>query len=112
MRILVSFIVGIVISIPSFAQTSSGRIIGAVLDPSGALVKGATVSILNERTNRARSTVTSDDGNYAFTGLEPSDYTLSASQSGFAKAEVKGLPLQVGQEIRRIWNWRSVEPPR
>ena len=101
MRILVSFFVGILISIPSFAQTSSGRIIGAVLDPSGATVKGAAVSILNERTNRARSTVTSDDGNYAFTGLEPSDYTLSASQPGFAKAEIKGLPLQVGQEIRR-----------
>jgi hypothetical protein len=57
--------------------------------------------IVNERTNRERSTITSDDGNYAFTGLEPSDYTLSASQPGFAKVEVKGLPLQVSQEIRR-----------
>jgi hypothetical protein len=86
------------------AQTSSGRIVGTVLDPSGATVKGAIVAIVNERTNRERSAVSGDDGNYAFTGLEPSEYTLSASQSGFAKAEIKGLPLQVGQEIRRDLN--------
>jgi hypothetical protein len=100
LRILLSIFVGILISIPSVAQTSSGRIVGTVLDPSGASVKGAIVSILNERTNRERSTTTNDAGSYAFTSLDPSDYTLTASQPGFAKAEVKGLPLQVGQEIR------------
>ena len=100
MRILLSILIAVGISIASLAQTSSGRIAGTVLDPSGAVVKGASVSILNERTNQERSTVTGDDGNYAFTGLEPSDYTLSVSQPGFAKAEIKDLPLQVGQEIR------------
>ncbi len=100
MRILLSILIAVGISIASLAQTSSGRIAGTVLDPSGAVVKGASVSILNERTNQERSTVTGDDGNYAFTGLEPSDYTLSVSQPGFAKAEINGLPLQVGQEIR------------
>ena len=101
MRILLSIFAGILLSIASFAQTSSGRITGTVLDPSGAVVKGAAVSILNERTNQERSTISGDDGTYAFTNLEPSDYTLTASQPGFAKAEVKGLPLQVGQEVRR-----------
>ena len=104
MRTLTSVFLAIGISIPSLAQTSSGRIVGTVLDPSGSIVKGATVSIVNERTNRERSTSTGDDGNYAFTALEPSEYTLSASQPGFAKAEIKGLPLQVGQEIRRNLN--------
>ena len=88
MRTLVSLFVGVLIAVPSFAQTSSGRIAGTVLDPSGATVKGAAVSILNERTNQAQSTVSSDDGNYAFTGLAPSDYTLSAAQPGFAKTEI------------------------
>ena len=79
MRTLISVLLAIGISIPTLAQTSSGRIVGTVLDPSGAIVKGANVSILNERTNREQSTTTGDNGNYAFTALEPSDYTLSVS---------------------------------
>jgi hypothetical protein len=83
------------------AQTSTGRIVGTVTDQSGAPVKGAEVRVTNQRTNLERAQVTNDEGSYVFTGLEPSEYTVKASQPGFAQLEVKELPLQVGQEVRR-----------
>ncbi|MFL6450410.1 MAG: carboxypeptidase regulatory-like domain-containing protein [Bryobacteraceae bacterium] len=84
-----------------FAQTSTGRIAGTVSDPSGAAVKGASIAVTNERTNEERRLESNDNGNFSFTGLPPSDYTLKVSETGFSDVELKGLPLQVGQEIRR-----------
>jgi hypothetical protein len=83
------------------AQTSTGRIAGTVTDQAGASVQGATVKIVDERTNEERTAATNGDGNYTFTGLQPSVYTLRASQTGFSDSEVKGINLQVGQEVRR-----------
>lgn len=95
-----SILLGLALSILCVGQTSTGRIVGTVLDPSGAAVKGASVIAMNERTNQERTSITNDDGNFAFTALEPSNYTLTATQPGFSKTEVTGVLLQVGQEIR------------
>ena len=83
------------------AQTSTGRITGTITDPSGAAVKGADVTVLNERTNEERHLESNDDGNFTFTGLGPSDYKLGVKYSGFSDVELKAIPLQVGQEIRQ-----------
>ncbi len=83
------------------AQTSTGRVTGTITDPSGAAVKGAAVTVLNERTNEERRLESNDDGNFAFTGLEPSNYTVKVTYSGFSDIQLKNLPLQVGQEIRQ-----------
>ena len=101
MRISVSIFLGIILSVGCFAQTSGGRFVGIVTDPSGAVLKGATVTVVNERTNDQRSVVTKDNGEYVVTQLEPSEYTLRASDPGFSETEVKGISLQVGQEITR-----------
>ncbi|MGI9069768.1 MAG: carboxypeptidase regulatory-like domain-containing protein [Bryobacteraceae bacterium] len=101
LKIFVTIVSGILISSSCFGQTSTGRIAGIVVDQSRAAIKGAVVTVVDERTNQERATNSNDDGNFAFTGLEPSNYTLRASQSGFANAEIRNLPLQVGQEIRR-----------
>jgi hypothetical protein len=101
LRIFATVLSGTLISISCLAQTSTGRIAGTVTDQTGAAIKSAVVTVIDERTNRERTANSGEDGNYAFTGLDPSNYTLRASQSGFSTAEIRGLPLQVGQEIRR-----------
>jgi hypothetical protein len=95
------FFLGILCPLSAFCQTSTGRIAGTVTDPSGATVKNATVTTVNERTNQERTTQTNDDGNYTFVALEPSTYTLRIGQAGFSTSEIRALDLQVGQEIRR-----------
>ena len=101
MRILVPVFLGIALSVGCFAQTSGGRFVGMVTDASGAVLTGATVTVVNERTNDQRSVTTNDKGEYVITQLEPSEYTLRASQRGFSDAEVKSISLQVGQEISK-----------
>ena len=72
-----------------------------MLDQTGAIVHGALVKAIDDRTNTEQQTTTNQDGNYSFQALSPSTYRLRVQQDGFADAEVRGLELQVGQEIRR-----------
>ena len=67
----------------AYAQFS-GTISGVVLDPSGAIVPGAGVSLLNTATGQKRSAVTTDAGVYQFVSLAPGPYALSATMSGFS----------------------------
>src|SRR5678816_2604037 len=64
---------------PAVAQsTGSATLRGTVRDPQGAIVRGATVTLVNERNKDERQTKTSEDGSYTFTALSPGTYTLKA----------------------------------
>ncbi len=79
-----------------FGQAGSGTITGTLTDPSGAVVPGATVVILNTDTGVARSTSTNQAGIYSAAFLQPDDYSVTASKTGFATQERKNLRLAVG----------------
>ena len=51
------------------AQGTGGRISGTVLDSSGAVLPGATVTIVQEQTKLTKSTTTDKDGAYLFVSL-------------------------------------------
>jgi hypothetical protein len=65
-------------SLPVVTEVFESRampVIGAGLSNDADLAagaEGAIVTVVNERTNQERSAATNDDGNYVFTGLEPS----------------------------------------
>jgi Carboxypeptidase regulatory-like domain/TonB-dependent Receptor Plug Domain len=82
-------------SVPSaFAQTStSATLRGTIKDPSGAVVSGATVTIISERTKAERKVVTSDEGGYVFTALTPDTYTIKVEGQGFKTAQQTGITL-------------------
>jgi hypothetical protein len=65
------------------AQSNSGSISGAVTDPSGAVVPGATVTIENPVSGYLRTTQTDSGGRYQFSNLPFNPYHLSAKASGF-----------------------------
>src|SRR5260370_6525724 len=83
------------------AQVDSGRIIGLVLDAKNASIAGATITVVDERTNEERRAKSNPDGSYEILALKPSFYTIKVSAEEFAPAEQKGLQLTVGQEIHR-----------
>src|SRR4051794_30574444 len=58
--IICSLFVGSVL----LAQTDTGRIIGTVVDQTGAVVAGAKVSLKNERTGEQRDVVSNESGLY------------------------------------------------
>ena len=61
-----------------FAQTDAARLSGTVTDSTGAVIPGATISVLNERTGQSREVVTSPTGTFLLNNLAPSTYTVTA----------------------------------
>jgi Carboxypeptidase regulatory-like domain len=67
----------------TLAQTPSGMIEGSVLDPSGAAVSGAEVTVASVQTGVFRPAVTTDLGTYSFPGLLPGEYRVEVKAKGF-----------------------------
>jgi hypothetical protein len=82
-----------------FGQAASGTatIGGLVTDPSGAAVPGADVTVRNVGTNIARNLKSNEAGLYEAVSLQPGDYEVKASKSGFATLTRTGISVSVGQ---------------
>ncbi|MFZ1166330.1 MAG: carboxypeptidase-like regulatory domain-containing protein, partial [Candidatus Sulfotelmatobacter sp.] len=70
---------------------------GTVSDASGAVVHNATVTITDTGTNISSVAHTDDKGEYFFTGLRPSTYSVKAELKGFRTTERTGVVLAVDQ---------------
>jgi Carboxypeptidase regulatory-like domain/TonB dependent receptor len=71
---------------------------GVVSDATGAVVHDATVTITETGTNVSSVAHTDNKGEYYFTGLRPSTYSVKAQMPGFRAAERTGVVLAVDQE--------------
>jgi hypothetical protein len=81
------------------AQSTGGRMLGQVTDPTGAVLSGVQVKLINEQTGVSQNTRTDKAGNYEFPAVPVGNYRLEYEQSGFKKAIKRGLTLQVNQVI-------------
>ncbi len=74
-----------------YGQSFQGGIRGTISDSSGAAVSAAKVTLTEEGTGIARSTLSGSGGEYNFTALNPSTYTVSVEKPGFKILERKGV---------------------
>ncbi len=81
------------------AQVGSARLEGAVRDPSGAVVPGAVVSVLNTHTRTQAETSATSEGIFIFPSLQPGFYMLSVEAAGFRKTIVSDLELNTGAKV-------------
>ena len=79
------------------AQTSTGQFNGHVFDQNGAVVPGATVTLLDAQTNLTRTTKTNGEGLYEFPLIPPGTYKLTVTQTGFDTATSPEFKLDVNQ---------------
>jgi hypothetical protein len=77
------------------AQTSS--ITGNVTDPTGSVIPGATISLINLNTGAERSTVADPQGRYTVTQMAPGLYKVTAKAPGFSDVEIERVELLVNQ---------------
>jgi hypothetical protein len=78
---------------------ATGSISGAVKDPSGAVIPGATVTATNTATNIQTKTVTDDRGFYAFPSLPVGRYNIKVEQEGFGPQTRNNLELDANGEL-------------
>src|SRR5215469_8410747 len=82
----------LLISIAS-AQQGAGSIAGTVTDPSGAVLKGAQVSIAAQGIN----VVSDEQGLFLIKGLAPGNYSLKITYVGFAPYQKETVTVTAGQ---------------
>lgn len=87
------------IASPAFAQSTAvnGTIEGTIVDNSGAVLPGVTVTVLNVDTGTSQSVVSNESGLYRATLLPLGAYRVTAELQGFKKFEQTGITVGAGQ---------------
>src|SRR5229473_3190419 len=82
------FLLAVVFSATTLAQSPNGTISGLVLDPANRVIVGADLLVANDVTGVKYSTKTNDEGIYVLPNLPPGPYRIQVSKVGF-KAIIK-----------------------
>jgi hypothetical protein len=92
--------VALVGSVPAAAQTvTTGVISGAVVDPQGGVLPGATVVAIHVPTGTTYESVTQADGRYSLLNVRSGGpYTVTVTMSGFRRDEQTGITVNLGEE--------------
>ncbi len=99
-RVWVFFALFVLSATVLIAQGDRASILGQVNDDSGAAVPGATVTITNAGTKERRSVISDERGGYEVPALNIGEYEVAVEMTGFRRALIRGIVLEVGQRAR------------
>ncbi|MBS1864756.1 MAG: carboxypeptidase regulatory-like domain-containing protein, partial [Acidobacteria bacterium] len=94
-KFIFAFSMCLFLAFASVAQTGNSSLRGTVVDPNGASVPQAVVTISNTALNINLSTKSDKDGAYQFLEVRPATYVLTVTATGFANYKQTGLILLV-----------------
>jgi Carboxypeptidase regulatory-like domain len=75
----------ITLSAPAFPQSTSGRILGRIADPTGAVLSGVRITLVNDATGASRNAQSNESGDYNFVEVVPGSYRVEFELTGFKK---------------------------
>src|SRR5438105_14143159 len=96
----VVWLVVFLMCVQGFAQGNTGRILGNISDPTGALIPGAMVTITDVDRGTSRTVVTAEAGAYNAPSLPPGTYRIRAELAGFKPIERTNVLLEVSRAIK------------
>lgn len=82
------------------AQVDEGSITGTVTDTTGAVVPGASVTVLNTDVGLTLKSTTNSRGEYTFSPLRIGHYSISVVAKGFEKTTQENLSVNVSQNLQ------------
>src|SRR6266849_6796588 len=82
-----------------FGQSTGGRILGRVADPTGAVLANVKITLVNQATAVGSDTQTNSSGDYSFLEVKPGIYDVNFEHSGFKKNIRKGVTVEVNQVV-------------
>lgn len=100
LRVLVLFIGIAGLTITLQAQFNAS-LRGTVADPSGAVVPGATVTLLDKDTNAKRVATTDANGIYTFSQLPPAPYRLTVERQGFKEKVLENVSI-IAEQLNQL----------
>ena len=81
------------------AQQTLGAITGVVTDSAGAILPGATVTVVADGTGLKRVQTSGSNGFYALQDLPIGTYTLTVTHDGFSSARFPGITIQADRTV-------------
>jgi hypothetical protein len=108
-------------AIPTYGQYRAG-IQGVIVDPEGAVVGNATITLTSKETNISKTATSDANGIYNFFSLAPGHYTISVEKAGFQKQTLQdvivsaeqtqslNIALEVGQVSQSVTVTAEVAP--
>src|SRR5690348_11905504 len=84
-------------SVAAHAQTSRGTVAGTIMDPSGAMVRGARVGLTGIDTGVKFSTQSNESGVYRFDAVDLGTYDLDVIHQGFRSSHSAGIKVDANR---------------
>ena len=81
----------------AYAQSNTGDVVGQVLDPQRAVVRGAEISLSNTATKETETTKSNADGTFGFHALPPGNYLLTVGKEGFSTEVIADVSVSTAQ---------------
>ena len=81
---------------PVWAQITTGTLSGSVRDAQGAVVPGATVTLVSAVRGTTTDTQTSTDGDFVFPNVTAGTYLVRVTMDGFKTLERPGVVVSPG----------------
>src|SRR5271157_3894469 len=82
-----------------FAQESRGSITGKVIDPTGAVIPGAKVTVTDVGTNVSNMVASNSTGYWEVNFLTPGEYSVTVEAAGFKMLKQTGITLNTGDRL-------------
>lgn len=81
------------------SDSTAKALSGTVVDPAGALVPGAKVTVTNTGTKEIRETATNAEGRFELASLTPGNYSLKIEAANFKNYELRDVVLEKDTSI-------------
>ena len=98
-RVFAASLLALAVAMPAAAQRTTGEIIGKIVDESGSVLPGVTVTLRGASVAGAPTVVTSESGMYRFPVLPPGTYSVDYSLTGFSTLKREDIPVAVGSIV-------------
>ena len=85
--------------IPASAQITTGTVGGSVKDAQGAIVPGATVTLVNAVRGTTTETQTNTAGDFVFPNVTAGTYLVRVTMDGFKTVERPGVVVSPGDRL-------------
>lgn len=94
--VVVPMAVSLALTVNSLAQNATTSLRGVIRDPSGAVVPGATIQLVNKAAGQMLNVTAKANGEYQLQQLQPATYDITVTMTGFG-SQTKHAELLVNQ---------------
>lgn len=99
-QLSLSILAMLLLPVSALSQSTTGRILGTLTDPSGASVAGASVVVTDTQRGTSRTITTDESGAFVAPDLQPGIYKVHVAAKGFKSVERLNVQLEVASDVR------------